>query len=796
MNPASNYLKALIPAALFFLQIPAWGQEPETGEDKTLSPYFFVKSDDASTDQLPLKSTSADVTISGVIADVKVTQVYKNEGKNTLEAIYIFPASTRAAVYNMIMTIGERTITAKIKEREQARQDYEQARQEGKTASLLEQQRPNVFQMNVANILPGDEIKVELFYTELLVPNEKIYEFVYPTVVGPRYSNKPEATARPNDKWVKNPYLHEGEAAPYKFDIKVSLAAGMAIKEITCPSHPVSVNYEGKSIAQISLPAGLKDGGNRDFILHYRLAGDQIESGLLLYEGAKEKFFLLMMQPPVRVRPKDLPPREYIFILDVSGSMNGFPLDISKKLFKDLISNLTTGDKFNLILFAGGSRVFSEHSVAANQQNVKKAIQVIDNEQGGGGTELLPALQQALALPGEENMARTVLILTDGYVDVEKEAFELIRKNLGRANFFAFGIGSSVNRFLIEGMSRVGQAESFVVTQQDQAEETGEKFRKYVLSPVLSKIKVDYHSFAVYDVEPLSIPDILAERPVIIFGKYKGSASGTIELKGISGGGNTYTSELQVSSSKPNVNYQALKYLWARQRLSILADFNQIAGNEESKNEITRLGLAYNLLTDYTSFVAIDELVRNVNGQITRVEQPLPLPQGVSDYAVGDMSAAGSVGMGYAPSVQMRGVQKSLSRESLPVQAEMENKTADIDLKQDEITTQVKVTEVKTSIASVKNAVAAFVNIHLTDLNQCYAQNITSNTTNVLSGKVTIQFTLKKDGQIENIVFVKNEIGDQNFESCLLQVIKAWNIKTGGNYNQISVECTLQFDNR
>ncbi len=795
MNPVSILFKTVLPAVLFFLQIPAWGQDPEISEDKTLSPYFFVKSDDSSTDQLPLKSTSADVTISGVIADVKVTQIYKNEGKNTLEAIYIFPASTRAAVYNMIMTIGERTITAKIKEREQARLDYEQAKQEGKSASLLEQQRPNVFQMNVANILPGDEIKVELFYTELLVPNEKMYEFVYPTVVGPRYSNKPEAQAKANDKWVKNPYLHEGEAPPYTFDIKVSLAAGMPIKEITCPSHPVSINYEGKSLAQISLPADMKNGGNRDFILHYRLAGDQIESGLLLYEGEKENFFLMIMQPPLRVRPKDLPPREYIFILDVSGSMNGFPLDISKKLFKDLISNLTTGDKFNVILFAGGSRVFSEHSVAANQQNIKKAIQVIDNEQGGGGTELLPALQQALALPGEENMARTLLILTDGYVDVEKESFELIRKNLGRANFFAFGIGSSVNRFLIEGIARVGQAESFVVTQQDQAEASAEKFRKYVSSPVLSKIKIEYNGFETYDVEPLSIPDILADRPVILFGKYKGSAKGTIELKGISGGGNTYSSEVRITNTKPSTNYKALKYLWARQRLSMLADFNHIAETEELKNEITRLGLAYNLLTDYTSFIAIDEQVRNVNGKITRVEQPLPLPQGVSDYAVGDMSSGG-VGALYAPSAVPSVGRSALQKSERKAVNEIEFEVDGITLNQDINTSQVQVTKVKTSITSAKKAVTAFINNQLVALKQCYDQNITSNNANALSGKVTIQFTLKKDGKIENIVFVKNELADQNFESCLLQLIKSWNITTSGNYNQISVECTLQFDNR
>ncbi len=154
-------------------------------DDRTLSPYFFVKSDDASVDQLPLKETSARVSISGVIADVTVTQVYRNQGTKALEAVYVFPASTRAAVYGMRMTIGNRVIEARIAKREAARLAYEQARDQGKSASLLEQQRPNVFQMNVANILPGDEVKVELKYTESLVPTEGVYEFVYPTVVGP-----------------------------------------------------------------------------------------------------------------------------------------------------------------------------------------------------------------------------------------------------------------------------------------------------------------------------------------------------------------------------------------------------------------------------------------------------------------------------------------------------------------------------------------------------------------------------------------------------------------------------------
>ena len=194
--------------------------------EETLSPYFFVKSDSPETDRLPLKHTSAEVNIAGVIADVVIKQIYINEGENTLEAIYIFPGSTQAAVYGMQMRIGDRLLMAKIKEKVAARQEYEKAKEEGKTATLLEQKRPNVFQMNVANIQPGDSITVELRYTELLVPTDGVYEFVYPTVVGPRYSDTPKEDAEEDEKWVETPYLQEEEEPTYTFDLKHALMQG------------------------------------------------------------------------------------------------------------------------------------------------------------------------------------------------------------------------------------------------------------------------------------------------------------------------------------------------------------------------------------------------------------------------------------------------------------------------------------------------------------------------------------------------------------------------------------------
>ena len=646
-------MKTAIRLLMLFLLVASmlpWSAahaRPEATDDRTLSPYFFVKSDDPALDRLPLKATEASVRISGVIADVLVTQLYKNEGKKPLEAIYVFPASTRAAVYGMKMTIGKRVIEAKIKKRDEARRDYEQARDQGRSASLLEQQRPNVFQMNVANIMPGDEIKVEMRYTELIVPTDRVYEFVYPTVVGPRYSNQKAETVPPSEHWVQNPYLREGEAPTYPFDITVDISAGLPIRELACPSHKVNTAYGSPSAVKVSLDASETRGGNRDYILRYRLDGDRIQSGLLLFEGKRENFFLLMMQPPKRIAEADIPGREYIFIVDVSGSMHGFPLEISKKLMANLIGNLRPTDRFNVLLFSGGSSVMAEESLPATQENIARAIQLIDRQRGGGGTELLPALKRALSLKKAESTSRTIVIATDGYVTVEEEVFDLIRNNLGNANMFAFGIGTAVNRHIIEGMAHVGMGEPFVITTAAEAPAKAEKFRSMIQSPVLTQVKVDFKGFEAYDVEPLTIPDVLADRPVIVFGKWRGKARGSIALSGISGEGR-FAETIDVGKVKPSEANSALRYLWARHRITVLSDYNMLRASDKRIQEVTELGLRYNLLTAYTSFVAIDSEVRNTDGKPTTVKQPLPLPQGVSEYAVG-----GKMMHAYAPMAQV-----------------------------------------------------------------------------------------------------------------------------------------------
>jgi len=609
--------------------------------DKTLSPYFWVKPSTASgadspgtVDTLPLKSTSVEATIAGVIADVRVTQVYTNTGTVPIEAVYMFPGSTRAAVHGLTMTIGDRVLEAKIKKREEARRTYEAAKAEGKTTSLLEQQRPNVFQMNVANILPGDEVRVELRYTELLVPTDGVYEFVYPGVVGPRYSNKPSATAGPEDNWVANPYLKKGHDDPAHYSVAVALAAGLPLQDVACRTHPTKIAYANEREARIVTDPDDTTASNRDFICSFRLTGGAIQSGLLLAEGKDENFFLLMVQPPEHPQSAQIPPRDFVFIIDVSGSMNGFPINTAKQLVRDLLATLRPSDTFNILLFAGDSQALAPASLPATPENLHAAAALLDQQNGSGGTELLPALKRAFALPQAENVSRSIAIITDGYVDVEDEAFELVRTNLGRANLFAFGIGSSVNRHLIEGLARVGQGEPFVVTEPDKAPAAAAKFREYISTPVLTRVAIDFGGLETYDVEPTAIPDVLAQRPVIVFGKWRGSKTGTINVHGLSGD-QPYSARFDLAQATTLPSADVLAHLWARTRIAQLGDLASLKATDERVTQITNLGLTYNLLTKYTSFVAVDDVIRRTTPALQTVKQPLPLPQGVENTAVG-----------------------------------------------------------------------------------------------------------------------------------------------------------------
>ncbi len=633
-SAVGRVIVAAVVAVIATAALLAWSPASAFDSDapKAESPYFQLDSSDPSTDRLPLKATQVDVHIAGVIADVTVTQHYRNEGQRPIEARYVFPGSTSAAIYAMNVRLGERLLVAKIREKQQARIEYETAKKEGKTSALLEQHRPNVFEMNVANILPGDDVAVELRYTELLTPQDALYGFVFPTVVGPRY-NSPQGEAA-HEKWIATPYLKSGAASETALAIRVTFDAPVALKEIASSSHAIEVDGVGTAHATAVMKQSGKD-NDRDFILNYRLAGDRIESGLMLFRGESENFFLAMVEPPQAVPAAQINPRDYIFVVDISGSMHGYPLETAKVLLDRLIGSLRPSDTFNVLLFSGSNRLLAPASVPATRANIDRALQTIRAMGGGGSTEIVPALRRIAAMPKAPDVSRSVVVVTDGYVSVENEVFRLVRDNLGQANVFSFGIGTSVNRHLMEGIARAGQGEAFIVTRPEDAATQAERFRRMVESPVLTQVRATVEGLDVYDVEPAHLPDVLGGRPVVVWGKWRGEAQPgarlVVEGRSVQG---AYRSEV-VADAGNDAN-AALRYLWARQRIATLSDQEALEGGGAQKDAITALGLRYNLLTQYTSFIAVDRIVRNTNPALaTTVNQPSPMPAGVSDLAIG-----------------------------------------------------------------------------------------------------------------------------------------------------------------
>jgi Ca-activated chloride channel homolog len=579
----------------------------------------------------PLKSSSAKVSIEGAIARMKLRQTYGNTGSGPIEAVYVFPCSTRAAVHGMTVTANGRTIAARIRESARARIEYETAKSERKTAALLEEKRTNVFQMSVANLLPGDDVTVEVDWTETIPASEGTSEFVFPTVVGPRYSGGGEGAAA--DDWAANPHLKQGAPGPARLSLEVSLLTALPLAEATCPSHPVTVDFRSRNEALVSLDtrAG-EDAANRDFILRWKLAGNRVDAGLLLHKGGDENHFLLQIEPPARVTPDHIPPRDYVMILDVSGSMSGFPLDTATGLLTELVSGLKPSDTFNVLCFASGSGLFAENPVPAGKENLQAAIAFIRSQNAGGGTELTAAIRRSLALPGGKDRSRTLVVLTDGYVTADEETAALVRDHIGTANVFAFGIGPSVNRELIESLARAGQGEATVVTSRSEAAPAAAAFLERISSPVLARIRIETEGVEIGELEPQRPGDLFAARPLVVSGVWKGEPRGRIIVRGIAGNGEAFSKAVDLTeSARFGLDHPALPVLWARERVRALQD-QRISPDNISA--ITALGLKHSLLTRHTSFVAVDETPRETLADAKTVRQPLPLPQGLTEAAL------------------------------------------------------------------------------------------------------------------------------------------------------------------
>ena len=576
----------------------------------------------------PLKHTDVKAEISGFISRVVVTQQFENPFKEKIEAVYTFPLSQNAAVDDMTMIVGERTVRGKILPRDEARNIYEAAKSSGQVASLLDQQRPNIFTQSVANILPGEQVKITISYVEILNYVNGAYEFVFPMVVGPRYIPR----GVPDAARIKPRALPAGMRSGHDVSLDITLDAGLIIDDLSSKTHAVDIQRPDPHSARLRLKENSTI-PNKDFILRYDVATQSIQDAVLTHRSERGGYFTMILQPPERVTVADLTPKELVFVLDTSGSMQGFPIEKAKETMKLAFDSLNPSDTFNLITFAGDTNVLFPAPVPATRANLRKAEALLNSQNGDGGTEMMKAIDVALKPSDDQSHVRIVCFMTDGYVGNEMEIIDAVQRH-PNARVFAFGIGSSVNRFLLDKIAEAGRGEVEYVGLNDDGSAAARRFHERVRNPLLTDISIDWNGLQVADVYPQRIPDLFSVKPVVVIGRYVGPGRATIRLKGKLAG-NDFVREIPIEFPETMASHDVLAQLWARARVDDLMrqDWNgQQSGNmrEDLKDTITQLGIEYRLLTQFTSFVAIEEMTVTDGGQPRRIDVPVEAPDGVA----------------------------------------------------------------------------------------------------------------------------------------------------------------------
>jgi Ca-activated chloride channel family protein len=600
--------------------------------------------------EVPLQHTDVQATIDGTVATVKVTQQFHNPYDSKIEAVYVFPLPDHAAVNEFLMVLGNRRIRGLIREREEAEKTYSAAKQQGYVASLLTQERPNVFVQSVANIEPGRQIDVSIAYFHSVPCVDDWFEFVFPMVVGPRFnpsSSRPGAGSSTgtgtgvgavgrgkqgqSGQRTEVSYLKPQERSGHDLSLEVELRPGMKLEETSCPTHQIEIEQPEPDRAQIRLSAADRL-PNRDFVLRYRLAGEQVKSSLLAHRDGRGGFFTLTLVPPreSRTAPRFRPPLELIFVLDSSGSMSGVPIEQAKAAIARGLQRLEPDDTFQIVDFSERASQFGPQPLAATSQNVARGRRYLEQVHSSGGTIMIHGIRAALDFAHDPRRLRFVCFLTDGYVGNELEILREIQKRLQATRIFSFGVGSAPNRYLLNSMARLGRGAVAYLGSNDDAVKVMDQFFERVAQPVLTDIRVDYGGWPAGEVYPRRVPDLFAGRPVTLTGRFESTSNVPKVVRVTAQAGHERVQlELPVQFAARSESKTAFPSLWARAKLTDLYERVSYGLDPFKPAAIRQLALDYGLLSDYTAFVTVDASARTAGRSGTTVPVPVPVPEGV-----------------------------------------------------------------------------------------------------------------------------------------------------------------------
>ncbi|HEX6533641.1 MAG TPA: VIT domain-containing protein, partial [Gemmatimonadaceae bacterium] len=608
--------------------------------------------------EFPLRHTDVRAEISGFLARTVVEQRYVNPFRSAIEAVYVFPLPSLAAVNDFVMEANGRTIVGVVRPRAEAERIYREALARGQTASLLTQERPNIFTQSVANIAPGGEVSIRITYFERLAYEHGEYAWVFPMVVGPRYipgsahgpallasrgstpsgerergGTAPNTDVVPDASRITPPVLRPGERSGHDISLSVTLDAGLPVTRLTSVAHQVEIERPSttRRIVRLSSRDAIP---NRDFVLRWSVAGEETQVGVLTHRDRTGGYVTLAVQPPAAPRDAQVIPREITFIMDVSGSMMGMPIAMSKELVTRTLDELRPDDRFNIVYFAGGNAQLWERAHRRSPENVVAAKRFLQNLSAGGGTEMLAGLERALHAEHDARHLQMYVFLTDGFVGDEPRILRTIATERGDARFFGFGIGSSVNRYLIDGIGAEGGGQSFVVIPRDPAHTDRAVAMLFdaIDSPVLADVAIDWNGLPVADAYPSKLRDLFAGQTIDVIARYTKPASGTAWVTGRIGRRRVRYPVRVVLPARDSA-HAALAPAWARWRIADLSSAMLAAGEErrhELEREITDLAVEYHLVSQYTAFVAVDRSRVVGDGHPLTIMQPVELPEGVS----------------------------------------------------------------------------------------------------------------------------------------------------------------------
>jgi Ca-activated chloride channel family protein len=609
---------------------------------------FFEAGD--SGPKVPALSQAASVhfDISGMIASVVVEQTFRNNSERWVEGVYVFPLPEMAAVRHMEMRIGERRIVGQIKEKSVAKKIYAAARQAGKKASLLEQQRPNIFSNKVANIGPGEEIIVRLEYVQTLEFNRGEFSLRFPMTITPRYQPGHalhDLSARAGDEVLTIDRQLGWVVAPTAYPVRVlnpivvtaRLDMGMPLARIEASYHKIVLQRD-RGLYELSLAGGVSE-MDRDFVLRWTPVTGSAPSAAVFTEQIDGDFYgLLMLVPPaLAVSSQDsVLARETIFVIDTSGSMGGVSITQARQSLTMALGHLRPQDSFNIIEFNSNySRLFRE-PVPATRHYLQKAAEFVRQLSAGGGTEMLPALRAALAVakPGGEQEGRPgvrqVIFITDGAVSNELQLFQEIEQTLGDSRMFTVGIGSAPNSWFMRKAAQFGRGSHTHIGDTSEVAEKMQALFEQIATPLSVDIRVSWPGQV--EAYPQRIPDLYAGAPVLVAFKYsEGEKGATLGVSGVLAD-QSWERHLQLAGS----NKVGVASIWAREKIAALLDQKVLGVSEEQVREkVLAVALSHALMSPYTSFVAVEERVsRPSDSGIKKVAVPNTQPRGQLPVAV------------------------------------------------------------------------------------------------------------------------------------------------------------------